>query len=174
MKASITCVNLAKSFEGFKTHPYLDSVGVPTIGYGTTYYLDGTKVTMHDPDVTEDQACHLLLAKLGTFSDQVVKMVSVPINQNQLDALTDFAYNVGPGALHSSTLLKLLNAGDVSGAADQFLVWNKAGGVAVAGLTRRREAERSLFLQSVPANPPTQGANDYLSALLANADKDLG
>jgi hypothetical protein len=87
------------------------------------------------------------------------------INQNQFDALVCFAYNVGLGALHGSTLLKKVNTGDFDGAADEFLKWNHAGGVVVPGLTRRRQAERSLFLQPIldtSSNPSDQEVADKL------------
>ncbi|KQD16250.1 lysozyme [Acinetobacter baumannii] len=71
----------------------------------------------------------------------------MPLTQNQFDALVSLAYNIGSGAFKGSTLLKLLNKGDYKGAADQFLVWNKAGGKVMKGLVRRREAERALFLK---------------------------
>ena len=70
----------------------------------------------------------------------------MPVTQNQFDALVSFTYNLGAGNLRSSTLLKKLNAGDYAGAADEFPKWNKAGGKELAGLTRRRNAERDLFL----------------------------
>jgi lysozyme len=80
-------------------------------------------------------------------SSAVENMVSVAINDNEYAALVCFAYNVGVGALHGSTLLKMLNANqDRVAVADQFLRWNKAGGIELPGLTRRRQAERSLFL----------------------------
>ncbi len=73
--------------------------------------------------------------------------VTVPLNQNQFDALVSLTYNIGSGAFNNSTLLKKLNKGDYQGAADQFLVWNKAGGKVMKGLVRRREAEQALFLK---------------------------
>jgi lysozyme len=83
---------------------------------------------------------------VARFEDGVNKLVTYTINQNQFDALVDFSFNLGLGNLGSSTLLKKLNAGDIKGAAEEFLRWDKAGGKVLAGLTKRRKAERDLFL----------------------------
>lgn len=142
-------LNLVEQFEGCKLAPYLDSVSIPTIGIGTTHYPDGTAVTMNDKPITKAQAYEFLMKHLQADCDAVSGMVKVVVNDNQFAALVSFAYNVGTGALASSTLLKKLNSGDVEGAANQFLKWDHAGGVVVAGLTRRRQAERALFLHPV-------------------------
>lgn len=140
MKISQTGVNLIKEFEGLRLTPYQDSVGVWTVGYGST-----GKHVVPGKSITNKQAEDLLKEDLARFEDCVTKMVLVPIGQNQFDALVSFAFNLGCGNLASSTLLKLLNAGDYAGAAAQFVRWNKAGGKVLAGLTRRREAEAALF-----------------------------
>ena len=150
MKISDKGLKLITSFEGCILKPYKDSAGVPTIGIGTILYPNGHAVTMNDPEITDDQAKQFLQWEVDQKTASVNKLVVVPINQNQFDALVCFSYNVGVGALGKSTLLKLLNAGNTSGAAEEFLKWDKAGGQVIAGLTRRRQAERSLFLQSVP------------------------
>lgn len=139
-------LNLIESFEGCILHPYLDSVKIPTIGIGTIVYPDGRKVTMKDPPITQDQAYDFLKKHLVKDCSEVEKLIKVPINDNQFAALVSFVYNLGFGALQSSTLLRKLNSGDVKSAADEFLKWDHAGGVVVAGLTRRRQAERALFL----------------------------
>jgi lysozyme len=149
-KLSNTALNLICSFEGLKLKPYKDSTGIPTIGYGTILYPNNKPVTMHDPEITEVQAKEYLEFQVAQKCTGVEHMVKVSINDNEFGALVSFAYNLGLGALHGSTLLRLLNAGqDRKSVADQFLKWNKAGGVEIAGLTRRRQAERALFLQSV-------------------------
>lgn len=137
---SATGIALVKQFEGCRLKAYLDSVNIPTIGYG---HIKGVK--MGDV-ITQAQADQWLAQELQDFSAGVTRCITVGVSQPQFDALVCFAYNVGLGALGKSTLLKKLNAGDVAGAADQFLVWDKAGGKAIAGLTRRRQAERQLFL----------------------------
>lgn len=154
-------IDLVKSFEGLRLKPYLCSANVPTIGYGTTFYEDGTKVTLNDPEITEQRAEDLLSIHMDTFAASVEKLVKVPLTDNQFGALCSFVYNLGAGAFQQSTLLKLLNAKDYAGAAAQFEVWNKEkiNGVLTPskGLTRRRQAEKSLFLQS--PTPITQKTN---------------
>ncbi len=142
-------LNLIEQFEGLRLVPYLDSAKIATIGLGTTRYPDGKAVTMQDPPITKAQAYSFLTNHLEADCKAVSGMVKVAVNDNQFAALVSFAYNVGRNALASSTLLKKLNSGDMEGAADQFLRWDHAAGVVVAGLTRRRQAERALFLHPV-------------------------
>lgn len=137
-------IDLIKSFEGLKLNAYICPAGIPTIGYGTTR-VNGQTVQMGSI-ITESQAVGYLKADLQQFESAVNGAVKVPVTQNQFDALVSFTYNLGAGNLRSSTLLKKLNAGDYAGAADEFPKWNKAGGKELAGLTRRRNAERDLFL----------------------------
>ncbi|MEO1621581.1 MAG: lysozyme [Cyanobacteria bacterium J06632_3] len=133
-------LELIKSFEGLRLNSYRDAVGVWTIGYGHTRTAGpGQRITL-------EQATNLLRNDVATFEKAVTRAVRVPINANQFAALVSFAYNVGVGALNSSTLIRKLNVGDTLGAADEFLRWNRAGGRVLAGLTRRRIAERALFL----------------------------
>ena len=131
---------LIKSFEGLRLRAYQDAVGIWTIGYGTTR---GVRPGM---TISKEEAVKFLQEDLARFEKSINDAVKVPINDNQFSALASFTYNVGSGAFRSSTLLRLLNQGDIQGAADQFPRWNKAGGRALAGLTRRRNAERLLFL----------------------------
>ena len=146
MKTSDKGVALIKQFEGFSAKPYLCPAGVPTIGYGATYYPDGKKVTLRDKPVTEADATAMLRSMLVQYENGVSRYVQVPITQGQFDALVSFAYNLGLAALKSSTLLRLVNERNFVGAAAQFSRWNKAGGKVLPGLTRRREAERKLFV----------------------------
>lgn len=141
MKISQKGLNLIKSFEGLELKAYKDSVGVVTIGYGST----GTHVSMGQT-LTVQQAEDLLRKDVSRFEEGVGKLVKVTINQNQFDALVSFSFNLGLGNLSSSTLLKKLNAGDYQGASLEFERWNKAGGKVLNGLTRRRLAEKELFL----------------------------
>lgn len=140
-------INLIKKFEGFRSKPYLCPAGVPTIGYGSTRYADGRKVTLQDTPISEEVATQLLLDTLASYEKCVNEKVKVRLSHNEFDALVSFTYNVGVGNFSSSTLLKKLNAGDRQGAADQLLRWNKAGGKVLAGLTKRRKAERDLFFE---------------------------
>jgi GH24 family phage-related lysozyme (muramidase) len=145
MQISNNGINLIKQFEGCKLTAYQDSVGVWTIGYGWTHPVDGKPVAS-GMTITQQKANSLLTEGVSQYEKGVTNLVNVPVNQNQFDSLVDFAYNLGVNALKGSTLLKKLNAGDYAGAAAEFPKWNKAGGKELAGLTRRREAERSLFL----------------------------
>lgn len=143
MKTSTNGVNLIQQFEGLRLQAYQDSVGIWTIGYGHT----GADVKP-GLKISQDQATSLLEKDLARFEAGVNKLVSVPLTQNQFDALVSFSYNLGIGSLQSSTLLKLLNAKNYQGAAEQFPRWNKAGGDVLAGLTKRRLAEQGLFLKA--------------------------
>lgn len=131
---------LTEQFEACRLDAYPDLKGVWTIGFGHT-----------GPDVhcgmviTQAQAEAYLKADIKAASDAVNHLVTIAIGQGEFDALVDFAYNVGIGALTGSTLLRDLNAGDFAGAADRFEEWDHAGGFVVAGLLRRREAEETLF-----------------------------
>ncbi|MFO6490468.1 lysozyme [Hafnia alvei] len=145
MRVSENGINLIKQFEGCRLTAYQDSVGVWTIGYGWTQPVDGKPVGK-GMTITQQKADDLLKQGVIQYENGVNSLVKVQLNQNQFDALVDFAYNLGVNALKGSTLLKKLNAGDYAGAANEFTKWNKAGGKELAGLTRRREAEKSLFL----------------------------
>lgn len=146
MNTSQTGINLIKGFEGKRLTAYDDGVGVWTIGYGTIKYPNGVRVKKGDT-CTDAQAESYLKNDLVKFESAINRLVKVPLNQNQFDALSSFTYNLGETNLSKSTLLKKLNAKDYAGAADQFLVWNRAGGKVLTGLVRRREAERNLFLK---------------------------
>ena len=148
MKTSQSGISLIKGFEGERINAYDDGVGVWTIGCGTIKYPNGVRVKKGDT-CTEAQAESYLKNDLVKFENAINRLVKVPLNQNQFDALSSFTYNLGETNLSSSTLLKKLNAKDYAGAADQFPRWNKAGGKVMNGLTRRREAERNLFLKKV-------------------------
>lgn len=137
-------LDLIKSFEGCKLQSYQDVVGIWTIGYGAI----GPEV-VKGLKWTQQQADDRLKKDVAKFEASVQSALTKPVNPNQFSALVCFAYNVGAGSLKTSTLLKKLNANDPKGAAEEFIRWNKAGGKEVAGLTRRRLAERDLFLKSV-------------------------
>lgn len=139
-------LDLIKEFESFKSKPYLCPAGVPTIGYGSTYYPDGKKVTLQDKEITEQKACEILeYIANKDFGNNINKVVKVSLTQNQFDALVSFTYNVGNGNFNSSTLLKLLSNGFYSEASMQILRWDKSKGVPLSGLTKRRKAEKELF-----------------------------
>jgi lysozyme len=158
MHASERGIELIKSFEGFRTFPYLCSAGLHTIGYGHVLYPDQARLKTperasyalkpeHNRVWDADEIDSLLEADLLRFSTGVLRLCPAAAdNQCHLDAMVSFSYNCGLGSLQSSTLRQRYNRGDYDGAADEFLKWNKAGGKILAGLTRRRAAERALFL----------------------------
>ncbi len=150
MKISERGIGLLKSFEGLELEAYQDIAGIWTIGYGHTG--DDVEPGMR---ISEREAEGLLRKDLRSREDAVDNLASVALNQNEFDALVSFIYNVGANAFGGSTARKRLNRGDRMGAADALTWWNKAtvGGVLreVFGLTRRRAAERALFL--TPTNP---------------------
>ncbi len=134
---------LLKQLEGFRNHPYLDSVGVPTIGYGNTRYDTGEKVKMTDRPITIREATELLETIVATFEADAKKRIKVDLDSNQMDALIMFAYNVGSQAFADSTLLKVVNndPNDFEGIKRQFLRWVYAGGKESKGLRKRRNRE---------------------------------
>ncbi|PCO07533.1 muraminidase [Enterobacter hormaechei] len=145
MQTSDKGVALIKQFEGCKLTAYQDSVGVWTIGYGWTHPVDGKPIRA-GMTIKQETAERLLKTGLVSYESDVSRLVKVGLTQGQFDALVSFTYNLGARSLSTSTLLRKLNIGDYAGAADEFLRWNKAGGKVLNGLTRRREAERALFL----------------------------
>ncbi|CZX20467.1 glycoside hydrolase family protein [Enterobacter kobei] len=145
MQTSEKGIALIKQFEGCKLTAYQDSVGVWTIGYGWTQPVDGKPIRA-GMTIKQETADRLLKTGLVSYESDVSRLVKVGLTQGQFDALVSFTYNLGSRSLSTSTLLRKLNAGDYAGAADEFLRWNKAGGKVLNGLTRRREAERALFL----------------------------
>jgi len=139
-------LDLIKKYEGFKSNAYLCPANIPTIGFGSTYYEDGTKVRLTDLSITEERATELLKALLVTYEKSVDSYCVDEINQNQFDSLCSFAYNCGLGNLKSSTLLKKVNINlNDPLIKDEFLKWNKGGGKVLKGLTLRRNDEANLY-----------------------------
>lgn len=145
-KISNLGLELIKKYEGFKAKAYLCPANVITIGYGSTYYENGTKVKLTDPLITQERATELLEALLVSYERSVDSYCVDTINQNQFDALCSFAYNCGVGNLKSSTLLKKVNKNPNDPTIkDEFLKWNKGGGRVLTGLTKRRIEEAQLY-----------------------------
>lgn len=144
-------VALCKRFEGFSAEPYLCPAGVPTIGYGATHYIDGRKVEMSDPAISEHQAEEMLEQMiLNSYMPGVIKASPLVIDKPLvLAALTDFAYNLGVPRYRASTLKKRVDAEDWDRAAVEIKRWTRAGGRVLGGLVRRREAEAKLILESM-------------------------
>lgn len=135
--------DIIRQCEGLRLKAYLCPAGKLTIGYGHTGPDVKTGMT-----ITEEDANTLLSRDLVAAEKAIAGAVSVTITDNQFSALVSFVFNLGAGNFYGSTLLKKLNANDIFGAADEFLRWNKVNGQVLAGLTRRREAERTLFLSN--------------------------
>lgn len=133
--------------EGVVLKPYLDSVKIPTIGIGTTVYPNGKKVTMNDPAITLEQAYEYCLDHLNKIALPVLnKVVTVPLNQNQVDALGSLIYNIGTGGFSTSSVLKSINAREPIGTIQaNWAKWNKAGGKVLNGLVNRRKEEFKLY-----------------------------
>ena len=146
MQLSTNGFNLLAELEGVVLNPYKDSVGIPTIGIGSTYYEDGTKVTMKDKAITKERAIQLAKNVVKSFEARVNKSIIVPMTQNQFDAMVLLCYNIGESGFARSSVVRNFNAGNLRKAADSFLLWNKAGGKVSKGLTNRRQKERNLFL----------------------------
>jgi lysozyme len=138
--------DLIKSFEGLSLKPYKCQANISTIGYGSTYYENGIKVQMSDAPITGARAEILLKNVADRFAQKVANLIKKPITQNQFNALVSFAFNVGSGALASSTLLKLVNENPNNAMiSKEFLKWNKVNRVPVQGLTNRRIKESALY-----------------------------
>lgn len=149
MNISKEGMDLIIAFEGFSAKPYLDGGGVPTIGYGSTYHIDGSKVTMHDAPITKEQAVKLMRGTIKKYEEAVSSAIRKPITQNQFDACVSLAYNIGTANFRKSTLVQMINDGEPAlDIAAQFLRWDHDNGKVVKGLTNRREAERGLFLKN--------------------------
>lgn len=136
---------LARRFEGFYAKPYLCPAGIPTIGYGATYYEDGSAVTLHDAPITRERAEALLLWMVRTrYLPQVIRLCPAVDTPERLAALIDFAFNLGAGALRNSTLRRKVNSGQWVEVPTELRKWVKGGGRVLPGLVKRREEEASL------------------------------
>jgi len=162
-QAMALAIPFIKRWEGFRDTAYLCPAGKWTIGYGNT--VSNGKPVKKGDKLTKEDADKLVVKTVATFMDGVLKVVKYPyLSPNQLAALTSFAFNVGMGAFMASTMLKMINLGNVAGAAEQFKRWDKAtvNGklVQLAGLTSRRKQERELFNGSfLGFDKPVQGSS---------------
>jgi len=146
MKLDIAAA-LCKQFEGFRSKPYLCPAGVATIGFGSTYYIDGRKVALTDETISETIAETILLHELHhTYLPGVLRNCPVLLtDEKKCNAIVDFAYNLGTGRLQTSTLKRKINAGSWEEAKEQLLLWTKGGGRVLPGLVKRRTAECRLL-----------------------------
>jgi lysozyme len=141
MKYSKTGLALTERFEGVRLTAYQDQVGVWTIGYGHTAGVQAGDTC------TQEQAEAWLAQDVSGAVSVVTSYIHVPLSQGEFDALVDFTFNLGAGSFEHSELLTLINDGELEAAAEQFQRWSHAGGVEVAGLLRRRQAEEQEFQQ---------------------------
>lgn len=155
MRVSAAGIDFIKSWESLKLTAYTATAdearrGIWTIGYGSTYWPNGTPVRQGDKLADEAEAEHLFSITLDDFEMAVCSQLVWPIEQHRFDALVSLAYNIGAPAFRSSTISRMLQSHDVEpdheAIASQFLRWNKQNGRVLAGLTRRREQERKMYL----------------------------
>lgn len=138
-------IDLIKRWEGFSADPYICPAGIPTIGYGSTWDINGDPVTMDHAPVDDLAATRLLERELAHVEGSLAALVRVPLEQHQFDALGSFIFNVGSGNFQRSTMRMKLNRGNYDGAAGEFWKWRRGGGRILKGLVRRRAEEERLF-----------------------------
>jgi len=148
MKISPAGLELIKAHEGLRLKAYKCPAGVWTIGYGSTgpHVRPGLVIT-------DKEAVDLLIRDVARFEAAVNRLVKVPLNQNQFDALVSFVFNVGVGAFEKSTLLRLLNGGRYEAVPAQLMRWTKAKGRELPGLVKRRRDEGTLWATPIAETP---------------------
>ena len=146
-EALTLAADLCRFFEGFSAKPYICPAGYPTIGYGTVYKPDGTKVTMQDQPISKELANDWLMRELEhNYMTGVLKASPILIaNERLLAAITDFAYNLGVGRYRASTLKRRVDSNDLLGVETELKKWVRGGGKTLPGLVKRRQAEIDLF-----------------------------
>ena len=140
-------IELIKSFEGFRSKPYLCSAGVPTIGYGSTYYSNTKKVKLTDPAITKEKATELLMLQLFKYNKAVKDSIKVELSQNELDALVSMCYNIGIAGFKNSKLVKNINENNRTQIKENFLAWRFVNKKENKGLKTRRLKEYELFIK---------------------------
>lgn len=155
MRVSKAGIDFIKSWESLRLKAYTSTAdearrGIWTIGYGSTYWPNGDRVKQGDTLSDEAEAEHLFSITLDDFEMGVCSQLVWPIEQYRFDAMVSLAFNIGVSAFKSSTLASLLRSSNVEPdhdqIASQFLMWNKQSGKVLAGLARRREQERRMYL----------------------------
>lgn len=146
-EAILVAAALCRQFEGLYLQPYLCPANVPTIGYGSTRYWDGVRVTLADPPITREQADDLLLHELNDTLPRVLRLCpNLPEwGTGTMAAILDFTFNLGTGNLQSSTLRRKILAGDRDAAIAELGKWVRGGGRVLPGLVKRRAAEAVLM-----------------------------
>ena len=140
---------IIKRYEGWRSSPYLCAANRPTIGWGSTWDIDGNPVTLDHPDINEEQGTALLRRELRHVEKAIGRLITAEINENMFSSLCSFTFNVGTGNLQRSTLRMKLNRGFYEDASEEFPKWRRANGKILKGLVRRRKAEKELFLRDV-------------------------
>ncbi len=141
MKTNQAGIAIIKHYESWSATPYLDPIGIPTIGWGTT---EG--ITMQSPEIDMAEGERMLANGLQWAENAVSRYITVPLSSNQFSALVSLVYNIGSGHFYASTLRRKLNREDYDGAANEFWKWRRSGGIIMGGLVARRASERALFL----------------------------
>ena len=142
-------IAIIRKYEGLKLRAYICPSGLPTIGYGATFYMNGSRVQIGDV-ITIDHADKLLHFQVKLFADEVRRTVKSNINENQLGALVSFCFNVGGAAFGKSTLAKKVNANPSdSTIRNEFMRWTRGGGKVLPGLVKRREEEANLYYAAI-------------------------
>ena len=142
-------IAIIRKYEGLKLRAYICPSGLPTIGYGATFYMNGSRVQIGDV-ITIDHADKLLHFQVKLFADEVRRTVKSNINENQLGALVSFCFNVGGAAFGKSTLARKVNANPSdSTIRNEFMRWTRGGGKVLPGLVKRREEEANLYYAAI-------------------------
>jgi lysozyme len=142
-------IAIIRKYEGLKLRAYICPSGLPTIGYGATFYMNGSRVQIGDV-ITIDHADKLLHFQVKLFADEVRRTVKSNINENQLGALVSFCFNVGGAAFAKSTLARKVNANPSDPTIrNEFMRWTRGGGKVLPGLVKRREEEANLYYANI-------------------------
>ncbi|GIZ16625.1 lysozyme [Capnocytophaga catalasegens] len=144
-----------RKWEGFRAKPYIDSSGMATIGYGFTFYPNGTKVTMQDKPISQREGIRIFKIIVKNYEKAVNKLIKVPISQNQFDALVSLCYNIGVGNFQKSALVSLVNKNPNSPEiANEFQKFVFANGKKLQGLVNRRADEARLYFEKTKKKVP--------------------
>jgi len=146
MRVNDKALEIIKAFEGFSSVPYLDPIGIATIGFGSIWDINGDRITMRHVPINNDEATELLRKEVHHVEAAIKKLISAELTENMFSAIGSLTYNIGTGNLQRSTLRIKINRGKYLDAADEFPKWRRAGGRILKGLVRRRQAEKNLFL----------------------------
>jgi lysozyme len=167
MKINKAGLDLIKEFEGLRLKAYKDPVGIVTIGYGTTAAAEVGIIPRMGMTITQAEAEYYLEKGVNKFAAQIEPSIFVPINNNEFAAYVSLAYNIGPGAFKKSSSLRHFNNLDKAKAAQNILLWNKAGGKVLNGLVRRRASEKKLFEAPVVQVKPEKVAKTQNVGIIA-------